>query len=183
MKKKTIIIVLIVSVILAVTGGMIMRFRNRHIFDPMDGPGMIHEDTFDFNRTHLKRVAYRKFNGESGERLDLEVSISQLEDGSPETIATFYYVPYLDQKETDKEVRSGSYLISNIEEIIENNHMREWTDLPEAEFFALDGPNIWFEYEYSDGSCYSFSNTDEVPDWGAVNQIVDYIMQNCSFEG
>ena len=159
-----------------------MRLRNRHIYDPMDGPGMVYEDPFDFNRTYLKRVAYRESNGENGERFDLEVSITQSEDGTPDTTAVFYYVPYLNAKETDKTVKSGSHLISNIEEMIDNNKMREWTDLPEAEFFALDGPDLWFEYEYSDGSYYSLSNTDEVPDWGVVNQIVDYIMLNCGFE-
>ena len=159
-----------------------MRFLKKPVFEPTDEPNMIYEDTFDFNRTYLKRVAYRKSDGESGEQLDLEVRISQLEDGRPETIVSYYYLPYVNQKETEKEIRFSSFIIKNIEEIMENNHMREWTDLPKSDSIALDEPDICFEYEYSDGSYYSFSNTDEVPDWGAVNQIVDYIRMCCPFE-
>ena len=159
-----------------------MFFRKKPIIEPMDGPEMVNEDTFDFDRTYLKRVEYRLFNGESGEQFDLEVSIYPHEDGSPETVVNYYYVPYLNEKATEKTIRFSSFIISNIEEIIERNKMREWTDLPEAEFFALDGPNIWFEYDYSDGTEYSFSNTDEVPDWGVVDQIVDYILQCSNLE-
>ena len=175
MRKKVIIIII---VLLLAAGGLFMFFNKNKKNLIMDGPEMVYEETFDFSETYLKYFDYRKTNGESGEDVSVELSIIELEDGSPETTVEYFNRPYLGAKEDEKTVKFSCFIIKNVSEMIETSHMKEWTDLPESEYFVLDGPNIRVSFEYSDGTYISFDNNEEVPDWDAVNKIVDYIKMN-----
>ena len=142
----------------------------------MDGPDMINTDTFDFDRTYLTRVYYYKGGSSLGDDYSVRLTIEENDDGSPRTTIRYYELKEIGDDPIEKEVKSGSYVVSNVEEMIEVSGMKEWVNLPDNEVFALDAPSRRFVFEYSDGSEYILSEDKEVPDWNEVEKIVSYIV-------
>ena len=184
MKTKMIvpIVVILVFALAAVITVLILKHGARDRI--LDGPGMVNEDVFDFSGTYLSRVYYWHGAGELGDSTSLELTICPDEEERPVVTVNYRDLPAAGEEETEKTVHLTSNVIRGVEEIIDRYGMKEWTDLPPAEVFALDGPTTSLSYEYSDGTSVTIGSDDELPEGGyaAIREIREYILRCAGIE-
>ncbi len=169
-----IILIIAAAALAAVT--LILYFRSS--VTVLDGPGMVHEDTFDFSGTWLRRVCYYRGGGENGDSYSVELTLAEMEDGRPRALVRYYNRPAHDQKAVEKEIACSSNVVTGVQEIVDRYSMTDWKDLPETDLFALDAPSMSFTLEYSDGTEIRLGSDLEMPDgaYDAINEIREYIL-------
>ncbi len=177
MKLKTILFLLFVFLIVSIVVLLLVRHGSGNRIP--DSPETIGEDTFDFSQNYLCRIYYWHGAGSLGDSCSLEMTVEPDEDGKPLVRVEYYNQPAAGEKAVEKTVRVSSDAVRDIQEIIDRYGMKEWVDLPPAEFFALDAPSTSLSWEFSDGSSYSIGSGDELPDDGyrAIAEIRQYLME------
>ena len=178
MKTKIAVLCILLAVLTATAVIVLLLTKHYAKNNILDGPDMIREDTFDFSRTYLCRVYYWHGGGSLGDSSSLELTIEPDEEGRPVVQIVSFDQPGAGEKAVEKTVRSSSYVVDGVQDIIDRYGMTEWVDLPPSEEFALDAPTTSLSYEYSDGTSFSIGSDDELPEDGyrAIREIRDYIM-------
>lgn len=157
MKKNMLIYIgtaLVVLGLLALGAGLRERHIQRRI---MDGPGMINEEK-------VKYLYYYHGGSSLGDLYRIELQ------GASFTVEE---CPGNGMKTKMKTYTVDSSFYSDLDGIIEEYGIKNWTDLPDSEIFALDAATTSLDIRFSDGSSISFSSSKELPEdgWEAVRKI------------
>ena len=186
MRAKTVLIIIFsvcgIVVLIAAAALLLYKFNAKNRI--LDGPDMVREDTFDFSSVYLRRMEYYRGAGSLGDSFNLELTMEPDENGRPDVRVEYYNRPSHDSKAVEKTVRTSSYVVTGVMEIIDRHGMRDWGELPPAEEFALDAPSMHVTCTYSDGSSIAAGSGDELPDGGgaAIREILDYVLRCAGLE-
>ena len=176
MKPKA--IAALIAVPLALIAVLLLTLGVRHILKNRVPKGPVPGDAFDFSAPYLCRVSWRRGAGSLGDSSSLELTMEPDAEGRPIVRVFYSDQPSHNAREVKKTVRVSSDTVRGVEEIIDRYGMRDWTDLPPREEFALDAPSSSFTIRYSDGTSVTVDGGDEVPEgcWEAIPEIRAYIL-------
>jgi len=147
-------IVLIVLGLLVLAGGLWLHHLQGQI---MDGPGMVYEPD-------IESLTYYHGGSSIGDiyRIDLY-----------ESSFTVTECPGNGNPTSEKKYDVGAGIYGKLEEIVFRYDMTSWTDLPDSDVIALDGPTTYIDICFADGREISASSNQELPKggWNAVDEI------------
>lgn len=155
---------LIAGIILVVVGAVFISgfFIVKYAHDnTMDGPGMINTRAFS-------RFYYTYGGGMLGERYTLTVDEFKLD---------YYKCESNGYTETTKQIDLDSDTYSEIERLLDEGGVREWTNLPKTDEFALDAPTTYLSVTFADGLEIKVNEEDIPPEdgWAKIKEIVDFL--------
>lgn len=167
--KKGIIIAIIVLLVLAAVVFLVKRSAANSPKTPGNPVGGYTKDSTE----GLFSFSISSYGDSLGSTSDLELIRTSDKACSIRLTAR----EYANAKEKTKKAKGGEELIKSIENIITENGMDKWADLPDSEIFALDAATTVVSYTYA-GKDYSFSSNQEFPEggWQAIRQIEALIL-------